>query len=113
MRRLLIATVTGLLATGATTLAADAAPKVAHVTSEADGGAGSLREALATGAEVVVIDPSVETIVLSSTLERSGATSLRLQGNGVTIEASGVEHALPSSPRTRWAPSRSTSGTSP
>jgi hypothetical protein len=95
MRRVIIATLVGALAVpGVMATGAGAAPGTVRVTSALDDGPGSLREALTSGAERIIVDPSVDTIVLNSSLDRSGATPLRLQGNGVTIDASGVEHGL-------------------
>jgi hypothetical protein len=79
---------------GTVTQAGAAPGNVVHVSTDADSGPGSLREALASGAERVVVDPSIDTIVLASPLERSGATPLRLQGKGVTVDATGVDHGL-------------------
>ena len=58
------------------------------VTSEADSGPGTLREALASGAEQIIIHPSVDDIVLASTL--TGTTSVSIHGAGTVIHADGV-----------------------
>ena len=60
----------------------------ARVTTGANDGPGSLREALASGATVIRIDASVRTIVVTETLEYDRAVPLRLHGSGQTIDGS-------------------------
>ncbi len=64
-----------------------AAPAI--VTSDADSGAGSLREALESGATLIRINPAVQTITIDSALSYGGTEPLRIYGNGTTISASG------------------------
>ena len=54
------------------------------VTSGADSGPGTLREALDNGADKITIDPSVATITVMSQLVYAGTQSLKIEGSGVT-----------------------------
>jgi hypothetical protein len=98
MKRLFATAAVGLFAvagTAGTITQAGAAPgEVTRVTTDADSGPGSLREALASDTAIIVVDPSIDTITLESPLTRTVAAPLRLQGNGVTIDADGVYHGL-------------------
>lgn len=58
------------------------------VTSAADSGAGSLREALAS-CDSIKISSSVGTITIDSTLEYNSEDDLEIEGSGQTIQASG------------------------
>lgn len=64
-----------------------AAPAI--VTSDADTGAGSLREALEAGATLIRINPAVGAITIDSTLTYAGTEPLRIYGNSTAINASG------------------------
>jgi hypothetical protein len=57
------------------------------VTSGADTGPGTLREALASGATRIIIGPGVNTIAIDSTLVYDGTAPLTLLGQGQTISA--------------------------
>jgi hypothetical protein len=72
---------------------ADAAPAYI-VTSGADSGVGTLREALASGATDIVIRPSVSTITTDTTLEYSGTAALSIRGAGQTIDGAGNGNTL-------------------
>ncbi len=61
----------------------------AKVTNGADGGPGSLRDALKSGATSVVIHPSVSTIMVDGTLYYNGAEPLKIVGSGATVEGYG------------------------
>lgn len=74
----------GLLLTG---LASATAP--VRVTSDADSGPGSLREALASGSGRVSISSAISTITIASPLTYAGTDPLRLIGLGQTINATG------------------------
>ena len=81
------------VASFATVTPAAAAPgDTIRVTSQADAGPGTLREALEAGAEHIVIDPSVDVIEIASTL--TGHTSVRIEGGGAVIDADAVGVAL-------------------
>ena len=60
-----------------------------RVTSDADSGPGSLREALASGSGRVSISSAISTITIESPLTYAGAEPLRLIGLGQTISATG------------------------
>lgn len=66
------------------------------VTTGADSGPGSLREALTSGAEVISIQPSVARIELESSLVYTGTSPLALRGLGQTIApaVSGADFTL-------------------
>jgi hypothetical protein len=60
------------------------------VTSNADSGPGTLREALASGANRIIIAPAVGNIAIDSTLVYNGTAPLKLVGQGQTIVANPV-----------------------
>ena len=64
------------------------------VTSSANDGPGSLREALASGADVIEIDESVGTIFITETLEYTGFVALQVVGTGQMIDGSGLTDNL-------------------
>ncbi|MGD2128291.1 MAG: hypothetical protein PVJ33_07445 [Lysobacterales bacterium] len=68
--------------------AAVAAP-AAEVTNGADSGPGSLRDALNSGAGVIVVDDSVTVIGIQSTLYYGGTDPLKIVGSGQVVEADG------------------------
>ena len=55
------------------------------VTSSDDSGEGSLRDALVSNASIIVIDASVSTISINSTLEYSDSKPLTILGSGQTV----------------------------
>jgi len=61
-----------------------------HVTSAADDGAGSLRNALFKGATKIVIPPQVGTIKINSPLVYDGRAPLTIVGSGQTISGEGT-----------------------
>lgn len=65
---------------------ASATPPV-RVSSGADSGPGSLREALASGTNLIVINASVTNIVIDSTLFYEGTEPLEIRGRGQTVRA--------------------------
>lgn len=69
----------------------------ANVTSAADSGPGTLREALASGATNIFIVPSVGNITIDSTLDYAGTAPLSIEGRGQTVTASGDFTVLQSS----------------
>lgn len=86
-RRVLTTTIA--LCLGATLSSGALAAPAAVVTSAADSGAGSLREALASGATRIRISRAVKQININSTLTYEGSKPLRIQGNRSRIVASG------------------------
>ena len=68
---------------------ASAAP-AALVTSDANDGPGSLREALASGATMIEIDEAVGTIYVTETLVYAGTKALKLVGTNQTIDGTGL-----------------------
>mgnify|MGYP001815462063 CR=1 FL=1 len=70
-----------------------AAP-AALVTSNANDGLGSLREALASGATKIEIDESVGTIFVTETLKYTSIDPLKLVGSGQIIDGSGLTDNL-------------------
>lgn len=65
----------------------------AYVENNRNGGPGSLRAALASGATEVVIKPAVGTITLKSPLWYTGVKALTIKGSGQTIEGFGLGEA--------------------
>ncbi len=71
-----------------------AAAHIATVTTGADGGPGSLREALASGATHIEIDSSVGDIAIASTLVYSGTAPLTIVGTGQTVDGGSLDDTL-------------------
>lgn len=91
-RKSLAASVTAMaLGLGAGPVLA-AAP--AMVTTNADSGPGSLRDALASGATQVRIGPAVNNIMINSALVYDGTAPLRIIGNNTVVRASGDFNVL-------------------
>ncbi len=86
MRRVLPAAMLGLALTPALAIAG----ATAFVTNGNNEGPGSLRAALESGANKIVIDQHVGAITVTETLEYSGTEGLRLVGSGQTIDGAGL-----------------------
>jgi hypothetical protein len=74
--------------------AAAMAGSTAQVTSDNNDGAGSLRAALASGATHIVINPSVDVITVTESLQYTGTEPLTLIGSGQTIDGAGMSNDL-------------------
>ncbi len=66
-----------------------AAPDAVVMNGNSDG-PGSLKAALASGANKIVIQDIVSTIAVTETLEYTGATALSIIGSGQTLDATGI-----------------------
>ena len=67
-----------------------AAPGAVVMNGNSDG-PGSLKAALASGANVIVIQGKVSTIAVTETLEYTGTTELSIVGSGQTLDATGID----------------------
>ena len=67
-----------------------AAPGAVVMNGNSDG-PGSLKAALASGANKIVIQGKVSTIAVTETLEYTGATALSIVGSGQTLDATGID----------------------
>ena len=65
-----------------------------EVTSGNDSGSGTLREALASGATVIVINGSVSNIIVTDTLYYEGEAALKIIGSGQLVDGSGHSNTL-------------------
>jgi hypothetical protein len=73
--------------------AALAAPSY-EVTSGSDAGPGTLRDGLSSGATVIVIDDSVSTITIDSTLYYDDEAPLKIVGSGQNVDGGGLGNTL-------------------
>lgn len=88
-KKRMIATQIGAVMAGLVFASSSAVATTTLVTNGDDTGAGSLRAALESGADKIVVLGGVKTIQTESTLEYTGTEPLTIRGRGATIQPSG------------------------